>query len=102
RYLDHRRDVTARLRVLGPQYVPVHVYVTVRIWHRAIDEGLIALASDAVAEISDNIEAFLHPIHGGKDGSGWKVGQHLFIADIFNAIKPPDQIGYIEALTLSA
>jgi len=101
-YLDHRRHLTARLSVTGPRYLPVRVDVIAFVWQKAIDEGYITTAAEAYIDIERKIVQFLHPIHGGLDGSGWQVGQHVFIADIFNAIKPPDEIGFISTLSLSA
>jgi hypothetical protein len=102
RDLDRLRDLTARLVVNGPRYLPVRVVVNAIIWQSAIDEGHIASAIEAYTDIQDKIVRFLHPIHGGKTGTGWQVGEHVFIADLFNFIKPADYIGFISTLTLAA
>ena len=44
----------------------------------------------------------LHPVLGGLDGQGWQVGQSVFIADLFKAIMPPENIGFISSLTLNS
>lgn len=100
--LDHRRDLTASLVVTGPRYLPVRVNVVAFVWQSAIDEGHIANVNEAYLAIQDKIVRFLHPVHGGLLGQGWAVGQHVFIADIFNFIKPDDHIGFISSLALSA
>ena len=102
RYLDQRRSLTSRLLVTGPRYLPIRVDVVAFVWQRAIDQGYIANAAEAYTAIQNRIVQFLHPVHGGLDGSGWQVGQHLFIPDIFTAIKPPDEVGFISTLSLSA
>jgi hypothetical protein len=102
RDLDRRRDVTARLTVTGPRYLPVRVSVIFVVWQSAIDEGHIATVNEAYLELQNKITRCMHPIHGGLNGSGWQVGQPVFIADVFNAIKPPDHIGFISSLTLEA
>lgn len=102
RDLDRRRDVTASLVVTGPRYLPVRVKVVAFVWKSAIDEGHIGNANEAYLEIQNKIVRFLHPVHGGLLGHGWGVGQHVFIADIFNFIKPADHIGFISSLELSA
>lgn len=101
RYLDKRRDLTARLHITAPLYLPVNVTVTAGVWSRAVDGGYTTTA-DAEAEIRRKITKFLHPVHGGPDGKGWQVGKHLFIADLYKAIMPPEHIGYISTLSLTA
>jgi predicted phage baseplate assembly protein len=102
RYLDKRRDVTARLLVIGPRYLPVKVVVNAAAWERAIAAGLITHENDVKAAIETKLEAFLHPVRGGPDGRGWQVGQHAFIADLFKAIMPSQEVGFISTLTLEA
>ena len=47
------------------------------------------------AETLERIKAFLHPTRGGPDGTGWRVGQPVFVSDLFPAIMPTEDIGYI-------
>jgi predicted phage baseplate assembly protein len=100
RHLDQRRDVTARLHVTGPRYLPVKVVADVHVWRRAIDEGRIRDAAEAHQAVRDHVARFLHPVRGGPAGAGWQVGQHVFLADAYQAVKPDDEIGYIASLTL--
>ena len=99
-HLDERRDLTAHLAVLGPRYLPVIAQVDLVVWQQAADAGvdLTAVHDDTVARIT----AFLHPTAGGADGSGWQVGQPVFSADLFRAIMPPPDIGYIAGLQIRA
>jgi predicted phage baseplate assembly protein len=101
-YLDKRRTVTARLAVTGPRYVPIQVQVTAIPWQSAINQGLIASPNDLAASISAKIQQYLHPVHGGSDGSGWQVGQSVYIADLFKFIQPSDTIGFISTISLMA
>jgi predicted phage baseplate assembly protein len=99
-YLDRRRDLTAHLDVVGPRYLPIVATVTVMIWPEAINAGV---SQDKVeADIRDRITAFLHPTRGGPTGGGWQVGQHVFSSDLFRAIMPPADIGFVSTLTLTA
>jgi uncharacterized phage protein gp47/JayE len=102
RYLDRRRDVTARLSVAGPRYLPVKVVIDAYVWQRAIDEGRVTGVSDVYLQIADRVRAFLDPVRGGPDGTGWNVGQSAFIADVFAAAMPAEEVGYIASLTLEA
>lgn len=99
-YLGQRRDLTANLNVTGPRYLPVKVTVKLVIWQRAKDSGVV---EDEVKKSTEvKITSFLHPTRGGPDDRGWQVGQHVFAADLFKAIMPPEDIGFIESLTVEA
>ena len=87
-YLDERRDVTALLHVGGPRYLPVDVNITATPWAAAILAGLLATPGDLQAQIQAQIQLYFHPVVGGLDGSGWKVGQHVYIADLYKSIMP--------------
>lgn len=116
RYLDRRRDVTARLQVTGPRYLRIDVKVQARVWRRAINEGLVADTNEVRDEIERRIRTFFHPTRGGRttgsqldargwlklDGKGWQVGEHLFAADLRKAIAPPYEIGYLYSVKVAA
>jgi hypothetical protein len=99
-YLDERRDLTAHLAVLAPRYLPVIVQTELTIWQQAIDAGvdLFKLKADTVSRI----QVFLHPTQGGPDGSGWQLGQPVFVSDLFKAIMPPEDIGFLSSLQIKA
>jgi predicted phage baseplate assembly protein len=101
-YLDERRTLTSSLRVSGPYYLPVKVLVNVSVWTRAISQGLINTVDDVKIDIQNKLQRYLHPIYGGLDGKGWQVGQSVFIADLFKAIMPDENLGFITSLTMTA
>lgn len=101
-YLNDRRVATVLLHVSGPKYLPIDVEAKLVVWQRAIDNGLIADAAEVQTQITENINKFLHPLVGNTDGKGWEVGQHIFIADLFDYIVPNTDIGYIERLDIKA
>jgi predicted phage baseplate assembly protein len=106
-YLDKRRDLTANLAVVGPAYLPIIVTVDVKVWQAAIDAGLVPSVADVLTATRNSIVQFLHPTSGGpKDASGnpvgWKVGQNVYIPDLFQAIAPSEQVGYIATLLVQA
>lgn len=99
-YLDQRRTLTAHLQVVGPAYLPVKVEVRVSLWQQAKDAGI---SETAVREsITAKIEAYLHSTRGGPAGTGWELGQPVFVSDLFRAIKPPDEVAYITSLRIAA
>jgi predicted phage baseplate assembly protein len=99
-YLDQRRDLTARLSVVGPRYLPVAVTVVIMVWPAAISAGvdLIGLKADTL----DRIRHYLHPTRGGLDGGGWQIGQSVFTSDLFRALEPAEDIGFISDLKITA
>jgi hypothetical protein len=99
-YLDQRRDLTAHLQVLSPRYLPVIVQVEITIWPQANDAGVDS--NKVKADTLAKIKAFLHPTKGGAAGTGWQVGQPVFVSDLFQAIMPPDDTGFISSLQIKA
>jgi predicted phage baseplate assembly protein len=92
-YLDQRRDVGAHLQVTGPRYCPIVVTTEVNVW-RAEFADLVE------GQTRDRIMAFLHPTRGGAGGTGWQVGQPVFSSDLFQAIMPSPDLGYISSLQI--
>ncbi len=101
-YMDPRRDVTALMSVTGPRYLPVNVKISAAPWQAAINSGLISSAADIQTYIENQISLYLHPVVGGAQGTGWQVGQNVYIADLYKAIMPPEPIGFISDLTIQA
>lgn len=93
-YLDTRKNLGVSLLVSGPYYLPINVTGKVFVWSAADKDSV-------EADIDKRLRTYLHPVLGGPNGSGWKVGQSVFIADLFKAITPPDNLGFISELTLS-
>jgi baseplate J-like protein len=99
-YLDQRRDLTAHLAVYGPRYLPVAVTVELMVWQQAILAG--ADQNKVRDDVMAGIRRFLHPVRGGLDGQGWQVGQPVFTSDLFRAIMPTQDLGYISSLLVRA
>jgi predicted phage baseplate assembly protein len=97
-FLDQRRDLTAHLEVMGPRYLPIVVQVELVVWQQAIDAG--ADQNAVRADTLRKIMAFLHPTRGGPVGDGWQVGQPVFNSDLFRAIMPAEDTGYISSLQI--
>jgi hypothetical protein len=95
-YLDARRDLTARLEVVPPRYLPVIVSVTIQVWQEALAAGADTVTIEA--DTRARIQTFLHPTRGGPDGTGWQVGEPVFTSDLFRALMPAEDIGFISTL----
>jgi predicted phage baseplate assembly protein len=95
-YLDARRDLTARLEVVAPRYLPVVVSVEIVVWQQALEAGASRGAIEA--DTRSRIQQFLHPTRGGPAGTGWQVGDPVFTSDLFQALMPARDVGYISVL----
>lgn len=92
-HLDERRDVGAHLRVTGPRYCPIVVSAELVVWREEFKDPVRR-------QTLDRITAFLHPTRGGAGGEGWQVGQPVFSSDLFQAIMPAPDLGYISSLQI--
>lgn len=101
-YLDKRRDVATKLQVHSPRYVPIDVTVAATVWAEARKMGLIAGPTTVKTYIEDRLRRYLHPVDGGPDGEGWRVGQSVQIADLYRFASPPEKWGFISSLTIKA
>lgn len=74
-YLDERRLLATKLEVLPPAYLWVDTEVRFR-------ASPYYSTEDVRKSIEDRLYAFLNPITGGQDGTGWAFGRDLFVADV--------------------
>jgi hypothetical protein len=95
-YVDARRDLSARLTVLGPRYLPIAVKAEVTFYPQALDVG--ADQNAVMADMRNRMKAFLHPTRGGTNGTGWQVGQAVAVSDLFRAITPAADTAFISGL----
>ena len=102
RYLDRRRDLLSQVEVTGPRYLPVVVTAELRLWPRGSPAEQDDLKKKVAADTLKNIADFLHPVHGGPEGKGWRIGQPVFSSDVFRAIKPEDDVGYVASVQVDA
>ncbi len=78
----------ARVSFVGPGYVPVALEVRVR----AVSLGI----ADAVRQrVSERLDAFLHPLLGGPDGTGWAFGRDAYISEIFAALESVEGVEHV-------
>lgn len=102
RYLDQRRTAAASLLVSAPRYLPIIVKADLCVWQKAIDSGLIPDAAAVRTQVLELTKKFLHPLYGNLQGAGWEVGQHIFMASLFEYIRPKPEIGFINGLQIKA
>lgn len=98
--LDPRREVTAQLEVHLPRYLSVEVTADLRVFTRAKDLLLTSGLEEEKKKLQSKVGAFLHPVHGGPGGRGWQVGQSVHLPDLYEAVRPDSEIGYLADLRM--
>ena len=93
-HLEPRRIVGTRLVVAGPTYVDVIVRARL-----ALVSG--AAAADAIDAARAALDAYLHPLTGGRDGRGWPFGRDVYRADILAVLDGAKGVASVISLDLA-
>ena len=97
RFIEQRApaDLAAarRINVTGPDYVAVEVDASI-VPRDASEAGAVELRVRAA------LEAFLHPLTGGPDQRGWRLGRDVFISDVASVIEAVEGVDYVQELAL--
>ena len=93
-YLQALVTPTVSLAVIGPVYVRVDVTVEV---------ALVSLdgANQVEDAVSETLRTFLHPLTGGRDGTGWNFGRQPYLSDLFAVISDVPGVDHIRHLSTS-
>lgn len=83
-FLDTRKLVTTRLRVIGPDYKKVKLEVWISLKENVLNETTRTNIKD---EIRKSIKAYFDPIKGGQDGKGWPLGRDVYRSEIFKLLE---------------
>ena len=84
---------TAELAVVGPLYVRVDVSIEVAL---ASLEGASAVEQDVL----DVLRQFLHPLTGGRVGTGWDFGRQPQLSDLHAVVSGVPGVDHIRALSI--
>lgn len=79
-YLDSRKLITTRLRVVGPDYQKIKLKAWVSLKENTLNEAVI---NEAVK----NIRRYFDPVEGGKYGEGWVLGRPVYRSEIFQLLE---------------
>lgn len=93
-FLDERRLVTTRLRVMKPRFKELSIRVTVVLKHGG--PGMERLKQ----ELETAIRTTLHPLFGGADGKGWPFGRAVHKSDLYRVIEGLEGVDFVEDLEL--
>ncbi|MEP6620356.1 MAG: baseplate J/gp47 family protein [bacterium] len=93
-YLEPRRLLTARVHVVGPQFVPVHIQVTLRLLPDALESQVRPRAIQALT-------TFLDPIVG-RDGNGWPLGRNVYVSELYRLLDTLPGVDFVRRTVDSA
>ncbi len=93
-YLEPRRLLTTFVHVLGPQYVPVDIEATV-VPLPDVEPG------ELLPRVASALRAFLDPLRGGEQQTGWPFGRNVFVSEIYQLLDQLPGVDYVTEVTLA-
>ncbi len=92
-FLDERRLLTTRVHVVRPRYVEISLEVEVIRATSGTSERLRSA-------VEERLRRFLHPLVGGRDGSGWTFGRNVLKLDLYHVIEDIDGVDVVHRIRL--
>jgi predicted phage baseplate assembly protein len=93
-YVNRRRVIGTRIEVVGPEYLEIGVVARVKAF---VGQSKTAVRDAVVAAL----QAFLDPLAGGPNGTGWPLGREVPISEILDLIARVPGIDHVLSLGLS-
>jgi|HubBroStandDraft_2_1064218.scaffolds.fasta_scaffold00091_19 hypothetical protein len=93
-YLNRRRIVGTRIRVVAPQYVEVSVQASVQAI-KGVNRTTLQ------ARIVARLQQFLDPLVGGENGEGWPFGRHVYAPDLLSVIADVPGVDHVLAFAFT-
>lgn len=94
KYLRANQAATAMIHAVGPQYVRVDVTVEAAVEH---PEGTTVVEE----AIRVALDAFLHPLTGGRSGAGWDFGREPHSSDLYAIVGGIPGVDHVRQLSLT-
>ncbi|MGH9938136.1 MAG: hypothetical protein ACREAM_17970 [Blastocatellia bacterium] len=95
-FLNARRLITTRVRVVAPIYTAVSVAVAaVRDFGSRLD------AATVQQKVEQAVRDFLSPLIGGVDGKGWEFGRPVFRSELYQLIEGISGVDHVRQLLLN-
>jgi hypothetical protein len=93
-YLAARVPATVALEVMGPEWVPVNV-----------DAEIVAVspetAGEAALALQTRLAAYLHPLTGGPEGTGWPFGRRPHRSDLYAVAEATPGVDHLLSLRVA-
>ncbi|MHA6534198.1 putative baseplate assembly protein [Paenibacillus sp. BAC0078] len=83
------------IQVMGPDYVRVGVEANVTF--TSVDQRKVA-----EGRIIDNLKQFFHPLYGGDGNTGWDLGKHLYVSEVYAVIKNTLGVDFVSGIAIKA
>lgn len=93
-YLKERTSNVGKLKVTGPLYYQVNVSISL------IAKNLEVL-NEVESSVKTRIEEYLHPLKGGKSGTGWDFGQIPSESDFYFLLSSLNGLSYIKEVVIT-
>ena len=90
-FLDARRELTAKLFLLGPEFIRVDVDCEI-----AVTEP--ERASEVEEAVRAALDDYLHPVTGGQKGEGWDFGRAPQRSDFFALLEGIPGVSHVREL----
>ena len=94
-FLGPRRLITTQVKVVPPDYTSVDVAVAVM-----RDPASRLQSADITGGINAAVTAFLDPLTGGRDRTGWLFGHSVYRSELDQLIEGLDGVDHIRHLLL--
>lgn len=93
KYLNTKRLLTTALKIQEASYINVNLTMTIF----SEKQNPSALQK----KIERTLDAYLHPISGGKNSQGWSFGEDLYLSSLYSLLSEVDGIDNIESLKIN-
>jgi hypothetical protein len=94
RFLEQRRLITTRVHVVGPQYAPVSLNISVAAEPRTVTQQV----RDTIAA---RLQQFFHPLTGGEQGNGWPIGRNVYQSELFQLLEAVAGVDHVNTIVLN-
>lgn len=95
RYLEARRLINTRIKVLGPLYESIDVRVDL-----VLDPLFVARFAEIKSQAETRLRGFVHPVNGLK-GSGWPLGRTVHLSELYYRLEDLDGVDHVGALKMA-
>lgn len=92
-FLDSRRLVATVLHVAKPRYVEVSLQVEVI-------RNLSVSGDRLKRDIEDALRRYLHPLVGGRQGTGWEFGRNAYKVDLYHVVEEVSGVEFVDRIDI--
>lgn len=96
RYIQRRLPLTTELHVIGPTFLPVRVTARLHITPGGNGDQVFKVFKQAL----DRLNAFLNPLNGGPDLTGWPVGRDVYRSEVMALLHEVSGVAHVSGLGL--